>query len=55
MDFHEHRRKRRGEDLFGLIMVVISVGIFWQAYSIAGLFGAEFARRLSDGRRRDRW
>lgn len=36
MDFHEHRRKRRGEDLFGLIMVVISVGIFWQAYSIAG-------------------
>jgi putative tricarboxylic transport membrane protein len=36
MDFHEHRRKRRGEDLFGLIMVVISVGIFWQAYAIAG-------------------
>lgn len=36
MDFHEHRRKRRGEDVFGLIMVVISFGIFWQAYSIAG-------------------
>jgi hypothetical protein len=36
MDYHEHRRKRRGEDLFGLIMVVISVGIFWQAYAIAG-------------------
>ena len=36
MDFHEHRRKRRGEDLFGLIMVVISVGLFWQAYQIAG-------------------
>jgi hypothetical protein len=36
MDLHEHRRKRRGEDLFGLIMVVISVGVLWQAYSIAG-------------------
>jgi putative tricarboxylic transport membrane protein len=36
MDFHEHRRKRRGEDLFGLIMVVVSVGLFWQAYTIAG-------------------
>lgn len=36
MDFHKHRRKRRGEDLFGLIMVVVSVGIFWQAYAIAG-------------------
>jgi putative tricarboxylic transport membrane protein len=36
MDFHEHRRKRRGEDLFGLIMVVFSVGLFWQAYAIAG-------------------
>lgn len=36
MDFHEHRRKRRGEDLFGLIMIVISVGLFWQAYAIAG-------------------
>jgi len=36
MDFHEHRRKRRGEDLFGLIMVVVSVGIFWQAYAISG-------------------
>jgi hypothetical protein len=36
MDYHEHRRKRRGEDVFGLIMVVFSVGLFWQAHAIAG-------------------
>ena len=36
MDFHESHPKRRGEDLFGLIVLVIGVLLFWQAYEIAG-------------------
>lgn len=36
MDFHESHQKRRGEDLFGLIVLVVGVVLFWQSYLIAG-------------------
>lgn len=36
MDLHESHPKRRGEDLFGWIVLVVSVVLFWQAYEIAG-------------------
>jgi hypothetical protein len=36
MDFHETHEKRRGEDLFGLLVLVASVLLFWQSYRIAG-------------------
>lgn len=36
MDFHETHRKRRGEDLFGLLVLVASMLLFWQSYQIAG-------------------
>ena len=36
MDLHEKRLKQPGEDIFGLIFLVLSVGLFWQAYLIAG-------------------
>ena len=36
MDFHESHPKRRGEDLFGWIILVVSVVLFWQAHAIAG-------------------
>jgi hypothetical protein len=36
MDLHATHAKRKGEDLFGLIFLVLSVGLFWQSYKIAG-------------------
>jgi hypothetical protein len=36
MEYHESHRKRRGEDLFGLIVLVVGVTLFWQSYLIAG-------------------
>jgi putative tricarboxylic transport membrane protein len=39
MEFHERRLKRPGEDLFGWIFLVLSVGLFWQAWLIAGFSG----------------
>ncbi len=36
MEFHERRLKKPGEDIFALILLVLSVGLFWQAYQIAG-------------------
>jgi hypothetical protein len=36
MEFHESHQKRRGEDLFGLIVLLVSVLLFWQSYTIAG-------------------
>ena len=36
MDFHEHHPKRRGEDVFGLIVLAVSVVLLWQAYGISG-------------------
>ncbi len=36
MDLHESHEKRAGEDLFGLIFLVVAVVLFWQAYLIAG-------------------
>jgi putative tricarboxylic transport membrane protein len=36
MDFHESHPKRRGEDLFGLVVLLVSVFLCWQAWQIAG-------------------
>ena len=36
MELHEKRLEQPGEDIFGLILLVLSVGLFWQAYQIAG-------------------
>lgn len=33
---HDTRLKRPGEDVFGLVFLVLSVGLFWQSYAIAG-------------------
>jgi putative tricarboxylic transport membrane protein len=37
MEYHESHPKRRGEDLFGLIVLLVSAFLLWQAYQIAGL------------------
>jgi putative tricarboxylic transport membrane protein len=39
MDYHEAHPKRRGEDLFAWIILVVGVVLFWQAYEIAGFSG----------------
>lgn len=36
MELHQTHRKRPGEDLFGLLFVVLSLGMLWQSYAIAG-------------------
>lgn len=36
MELHEPREKRRGEDLFGWIVLIVGVVLFWQSYEIAG-------------------
>ncbi len=36
MDLHTTHEKRAGEDLFGLLFLVLSVGMLWQSYAIAG-------------------
>lgn len=39
MELHESHPKRRGEDLFGLIFLLVAVLLFWQSYGIAGFSG----------------
>ncbi|TPE50957.1 tripartite tricarboxylate transporter TctB family protein [Amaricoccus solimangrovi] len=36
MDYHEHHVKHRGEDAFGLVVLVVSVLLLWKSYTIAG-------------------
>ena len=36
MDTGYMRPRRPGEDVFGLLMLVLAVGMFWQSYQIAG-------------------
>jgi putative tricarboxylic transport membrane protein len=36
MEFHETHEKRRGEDLFNLVVLLVGVVLFWQSYAIAG-------------------
>jgi putative tricarboxylic transport membrane protein len=36
MEYHESHQKARGEDLFGMVVLVVSVLLFWQSYEIAG-------------------
>ncbi|KKM18085.1 hypothetical protein LCGC14_1669240 [marine sediment metagenome] len=36
MELHTPRAKRPGEDIFGLIMLVLAMGLFWQSWKIAG-------------------
>ena len=36
METSETRPRRPGEDVFGLLLLVLAVGLFWQSYEIAG-------------------
>lgn len=36
MDLEAARPTRRGESLFGLVMLVLAIGLFWQSWRIAG-------------------
>ena len=36
MDIEETRPRRPGEEVFGLLLLVLAIGLFWQSYEIAG-------------------